>query len=216
VRLNSQTTQADEDSDLLAPDESLGARERILHASLELFVKKGYFNTNVPDISKLSRCSVGSIYHHFLNKEEIAKQLYSDGIQKFRIALADLIEENDPLETTIQNIVISFLTFAETHKTLSRYIWLSRHSEFLSGQVLKPTTVGFDNLGRRLTKAIKQGIRKGEMPNVKAEIFWSIVFGIPLSFIRDWLEGHTSQPPHAVAATIAKACWAGLTGIKGK
>ena len=52
------------------PIEPPHPRERILQASLELFVDQGYFNTNVPDISKKSKCSVGSIYHHFLNKEE--------------------------------------------------------------------------------------------------------------------------------------------------
>jgi len=197
-----------------AGSEDLGPRERILQASLELFVSQGYFNTNVPDISRLSRCSVGSIYHHFLNKEEIAGQLFRSGIQKFREALSEKLQPEGNLQANIQAIVITFLDFAEKHYLLSQYLWLARHNEFLSAKVRHPTVVGFDELGRRLTKAIKNGIRKGEIPAIKAEVFWSIVFGIPLSFMRDWLDGYTTSTPTEIAPTLANACWAALQGSK--
>ncbi len=194
------------------PPNTLHPRDRILKAALELFVEQGYFNTNVPNISSRSKCSVGSIYHHFLNKEEIAYSLYRDGIIQFRNALQSSIEtvDSDPLEKTIRSIVIAFLTFAEEHKILSQYLWLARHNEFLEGNIAVPTRVGFDTFGRKLTKAIKSAIRKSEIPPVKAEVLWSIVFGIPLSFVRDWLEGYTTSTPKEVSQTLANACWAAL------
>ena len=199
-----------------SPEETpSGPRERILEASLKLFVEQGYFNTNVPDISKHSRCSVGSIYHHFLNKEEIASHLYQSGIEEFRQALAASIPENANLETTVQSVVEAFLEFAEQHKLLSRYIWLARHDEFLSGNVTRPTTVGLDKLGRKLTKVIKSGIRQNEISNLKAEVIWSLIFGIPLSYVRDWLDGFSRETPSAVAPTIARACWSALQGARG-
>ena len=204
------------DSDISPTEDKVKPKERILEASLTLFVEKGYFNTNIPDISKLSSCSVGSIYHHFVNKEEIAKELYQKGIDQFREALADEFEDTLDLKTILRNMVITFLTFAETHATLSRYLWLSRHEEFLTDKISKPTMVGFDNLGRKLTKLIKNGIRSGEIPDIKAEIFWCIVFGIPQSYIRDWLEGYAIKLPHTVAPQLANACWAGLQGAVKK
>jgi AcrR family transcriptional regulator len=191
-----------------------GPRERILKASLELFVQQGYFNTNVPDISKLSKCSVGSIYHHFLNKEEIAGKLYEDGIDQFRKELSKAITDTASLSENIQALVVTFLGFAEKNLLLSRYLWLARHSEFLTNKIAKPTSVGFDDLGRKLTRAIRKGIRGKEIPVVTAEIFWTIVFGIPLSYVRDWLEGHTRSTPAEVAPTLANACWAALQGVK--
>lgn len=189
-----------------------GARERILDASLRLFVSQGYFNTNVPDISKASRCSVGSIYHHFVNKEEIAAHIYRDGISQFRVALSEAIDTQANLETSIKSIVVAFLTFAESHELLARYLWLSRHVEFITKDVSRPTTVGFDKLGRKLTSMIKNAFRKNELPAMKAEVIWNTIFGIPLSYTRDWLEGYTSEKPTAVAQVVANASWGALKG----
>jgi AcrR family transcriptional regulator len=204
--LSSTSPSGNSESDSLHP------RTRILNAALELFVDQGYFNTNVPNISSRSKCSVGSIYHHFLNKEEIAYTLYRDGIIQFRNALEESVDSvgSENLEKTIHAIVIAFLSFAEDHKVLSQYLWLARHNEFLDGNIAVPTRVGFDSFGRKLTKAIKSAIRSDEIPPVKAEVFWSIVFGIPLSFVRDWLEGYTSSTPKEVFRLLASACWAAI------
>ncbi|MCC6221229.1 MAG: TetR/AcrR family transcriptional regulator [Deltaproteobacteria bacterium] len=190
-----------------------GPRERVLNAALKLFVEQGYFNTNIPDISRESKCSIGSIYHHFLNKEEIASELYKLGIRHFRAALNDSVDQNANLETQVRSIVLAFLQFAETHLLWSHYLWLARHDEFLNTGVARPTSIGFDHLGRTITKAIKNGIRKGEIAKINAEVFWSILFGIPLSFMRDWLDGYTKNSPTEVAPIIADACWAALKGV---
>lgn len=196
----------------VAENTQAGPRERILQASLKLFVEQGYFNTNVPDISKHSRCSVGSIYHHFLNKEEIASQLYKDGIALFRDALTRAAVDGQNLEETVRNLVVSFLTFSENHKILSQYIWLARHDEFLNHQLSSPTRVGLDPLGRKLTKTIKNAIRQGDIPPLGADIIWNIIFGIPFSFVRDWLDGYTKRSPTEVAPVISSACLAALKG----
>lgn len=195
-------------------EESLGPKERILQASLQLFVEQGYFNTNVPDISKLSRCSVGSIYHHFVNKEEIAAQLFKDGLGQFREALCKEVDVNKDVEKNIRAIVVAFLDFAEKNHLLSRYLWLARHNEFIGSKVKHPTVIGFDELGRKLTVVLKKGIRDKKIPNLKAYIYWNILFGIPLSFIRDWLDGYTKNSPSEVSKTLADACWGALQAAK--
>lgn len=187
-----------------------GPRERILAAALKLFVEQGYFNTNVPDLSRESKCSVGSIYHNFKNKEEVASALYDEGINAFRRALQASIGASTDPEKVIKTAVRSFLQFSEVNQQLSKYIWLSRHNEFMTGVIKHPTTVGFDTLGRVLTKAIKSGIRSGTIRKLRANLIWSILFGIPLGYVRDWLDGFNEQPPSKVADELAEACWRAL------
>lgn len=185
-------------------------RERILAAALKLFVEQGYFNTNVPDLSRESKCSVGSIYHNFTNKEEVATALYAEGINSFRRALAKSLGTSNDISEVLKTVVRSFLEFSEVNYQLSKYIWLCRHNEFMSGIIKRPTMVGFDDLGRVLTKTIKQGIREGKILPLKANLIWSILFGIPFGYVRDWLDGYNTVPPSKVSAELAEACWRAL------
>ena len=185
-------------------------RERILAAALKLFVEQGYFNTNVPDLSRDSKCSVGSIYHNFKNKEEVATALYEEGIFAFRRALEDALSSAKDVESTVRILVRSFLEFSEVNHQLSKYIWLCRHNEFMSGIIKHPTRVGFDRLGRILTKTFRQGKREGLIRDVKANIIWSILVGIPVGYVRDWLDGYNPDPPSKVAPDLAETCWRAL------
>ena len=186
-------------------------RERILAAALKLFVEQGYFNTNVPDLSRESKCSVGSIYHTFKNKEEVASALYSECIKSFRSALDSALDSSaDEIEAVVRTLVKSFLQFSEVNYQLSRYIWLCRHNEFVTGIIKHPTTVGLDKLGRRLTRVIKKGVRDGKIRPLKANILWSILFGIPLGYVRDWFDGYNPDPPSQVADQLADSCWRAL------
>lgn len=182
-------------------------RERILAAALKLFVEQGYFNTNVPDLSRESRCSVGSIYHTFKNKEEVAKALYGEAMKAFRLALGHVIPQSSRPDEIIMTTVRSFLEFSEVNHQLSRYIWLCRHNEFMTGLIKHPTGIGFDTVGRTLARAIKQGIRDGQIQNLSPHVIWSIIFGIPLAYVRDWLDGYNPVPPSKAADDIALACW---------
>lgn len=189
---------------------SFTPRERILAAALKLFVEQGYFNTNVPDLSRDSKCSVGSIYHNFKNKEEVATALYEEGIKSFRKALEEALVGTKDEEEFVKTLVSSFLEFSEVNFQLSKYLWLCRHNEFMSGMIKHPTRVGFDRLGRILTATVKKGVRSKRLRPLKANIIWSILFGIPVGYVRDWLDGYNSDPPSKIAPELANAAWRAL------
>ncbi len=52
-------------------DDALSNQQRILDAAKSLFLKKGYNGSNLRDIAREARVSMGGIYHHFASKEEI-------------------------------------------------------------------------------------------------------------------------------------------------
>jgi len=134
----------------------------------------------------------------------------------FRSALASELKKLPEGDTKklVDRLVVSFLTFAEDNELLARYLWLSRHNEFISHKLSAPTSVGFDELGRLLTKHLKRAMLKHELPHLKAHVIWSILFGIPVSYVRDWLDGYSPQSPKSIAPLLAEACWSALNGIK--
>jgi AcrR family transcriptional regulator len=189
---------------------SFTPKQRIMAAALKLFVEQGYFNTNVPDLSRESQCSVGSIYHNFKNKEEIAKAVYIEAMGSFRSALYASVKDKKDIESVVKTLVKAFLEFSEVNHQLSKYIWLCRHNEFMTGLIRHPTVVGLDPLGRLLTKRIKQGFKEKRILPVKAHVIWTIIFGIPLGYVRDWFDGYNPKKPKEVADQLADCCWRAL------
>ena len=62
-------------------------RKAILQAALKSFSTKGFTETTMEDIRRLSGASTGSIYHHFENKEMLAQALYLEGRSDLNAAL---------------------------------------------------------------------------------------------------------------------------------
>lgn len=182
-------------------------KQRIMAAALKLFVEQGYFNTNVPDLSRESQCSVGSIYHNFKNKEEIARAVYLEAMSSFRSALYEAVKDKKDIEIAVKTLVKAFLEFSEVNHQLSKYIWLCRHNEFMTGLIKHPTMIGLDPLGRLLTKQIKQGIREKKILKLKAHVIWTIIFGIPLGYVRDWFDGYNPKRPKEIADQLSECCW---------
>lgn len=58
-----------------APNGGKTQQQRILEAAKALFLAQGYNGSNLRDIAREAKVSMGGIYHHFASKEEIYKIL---------------------------------------------------------------------------------------------------------------------------------------------
>jgi len=58
-------------------DEPTSNQQRILDAAKRLFLTKGYNGSNLRDIAREAKVSMGGIYHHFASKQEIYQSLLS-------------------------------------------------------------------------------------------------------------------------------------------
>ncbi|TNF36745.1 MAG: TetR/AcrR family transcriptional regulator [Deltaproteobacteria bacterium] len=56
-------------------DEPSSNQQRILDAAKRLFLTKGYNGSNLRDIAREAKVSMGGIYHHFASKQEIYQSL---------------------------------------------------------------------------------------------------------------------------------------------
>lgn len=54
--------------------QAMETRKRILKCALALFEEKGFENVSMQEIAESSQTSIGSIYHYFKSKEEMAAQ----------------------------------------------------------------------------------------------------------------------------------------------
>ena len=93
----------------------LNTRERILDAALNIFSRKGYYDTKLDEIFEESATSKGAIYFHFPNKE----QLFLALVDQF----ADLLERrvNEAIVQEAQGIQRVRVALETCLNTFGRY-----------------------------------------------------------------------------------------------
>lgn len=69
--------------------DKIGRRERILHAALELFLKKGFDGTPTSEIAAAAGTSKASVYHYFRTKQEILHALFYPSFDKVKALLEE-------------------------------------------------------------------------------------------------------------------------------
>ncbi len=76
------------------------AREKIIHAAMELFWLKGYNSTSVADLLSRTQLNSGSLYHVFPSKQDVligVLEAYRDGIREMLLEPA-WGQVSDPIE----------------------------------------------------------------------------------------------------------------------
>ena len=75
-------------------------RDRIVHAAMELFWRKGYGSTSISDILETAKVNSGSLYYFFKGKQELlvaVLEAYRDGIDEMLLE-PSWGEVEDPVE----------------------------------------------------------------------------------------------------------------------
>lgn len=105
--------------------------ERVLTSALHLFTEQGYFNTSIPDIVRHSGCSTGSIYHHFGDKEGIAKALFESLVARMEVALNDVERQYPGAEERCRAVVELLFRITEEEPETMEFMLYAKHKEFL-------------------------------------------------------------------------------------
>src|SRR3954468_22476320 len=102
-------------------------REAILAAALDCFTDLGYDATTMEDVRRRSGASVGSIYHHFAGKEDLAAALLVEGLRDYQAGLLRTrTEAGSHAEAGVRGAVAHHLAWVEAHPDLARLLLAPR------------------------------------------------------------------------------------------
>ena len=113
------------DSSATSPERP-SRREAILEAALVEFNAKGIAGTSIADLRRRSGASVGSIYHHFGDKDGIAATLHLEGLVDYQggflAALTGAAGARDGIERGVRHHV----QWIARNRELARFMLLGR------------------------------------------------------------------------------------------
>ena len=184
-------------------------RKQIINAALKCFTESGVADTNMSVICKRSKASIGSIYHHFKSKEQLAAAVYLDGIQDYQDGYIDVLEKQTQAKDGIFKVIEYHLNWVMDHPDWSRYLFKERHATFLgeNKQI-------FDQLNRAFFKRaadwFKTHIQAGTFKKLPPDIFVSILMGPCQVFSSQYLFDQTCSDINRACREIADAVWNAL------
>jgi len=175
---------------MIVTENTTDRRELILATALRLFTEHGYFNTTVHDIQKEANVSIGSIYHHFGNKESIAKALFAE-IEEAMVNEIHRIMQNTETAHDRCKAVLKYLFEATEHsRSAMQYMLYAKHNEFMPDEGPVCTSRPFT----LMKQIIIEGMQKGEIRNLTPEIVGVNVFGGAIRLICLRVDGVVDKP----------------------
>jgi len=188
---------------------TLRRRATILDAALRCFTRQGLAATTMADVRKASKTSIGSIYHHFSSKEELAAALYQRSLELYQEGLLVKLERTAKAERGVRTMVEYQLDWVAAQPDRARLLFTAERPPPKSDAARTLALLNrrfFDRLfqwveGQTHARAIRR---------LPRDLFLAMVVGPAQSYARTWLEGRRQSPLTRARRALADGAWAAV------
>ena len=178
-------------------------RENILGASLVLFTQRGYFNTSVPDIARTAQVSVGSIYHYFKDKEDVARALYVGLMEGLQVELDRIAQQHIAAHDRCRAVMAMLFDLTESNREAMDFMLYAKHREFLPSERPVCSSKPFETM----RDFVKSGMTQGDIRNIDVMVATSCLFGGAIRLITARLDGVLTEPLPDRMDSVWECAW---------
>jgi TetR/AcrR family transcriptional regulator, cholesterol catabolism regulator len=161
-------------------------RLQIAEGAAKLFIKKGYFKTNMRDISKATGIPIGSLYDYITKKEDILCLVFDvfHSLCTRNIEESGVLGIEDPLEQ-LKCAIEKMIDVGDTYRDM--VVLMYRESKSLPKDFLTTILERESGMVTYFEKILRRGVRK-KIFRVKAPFLTAniIVYLLALEPLRGW------------------------------
>ncbi|MGE0723471.1 MAG: TetR/AcrR family transcriptional regulator [Alphaproteobacteria bacterium] len=181
-------------------------RQRILSAALRCFVNVGYEHSRIGDICAESGFSVGSVYHFFGSKAEVAADLCADGTRRWAETMRGAILTAPSAEAAVRGYVLSYFRWVRDNADL--YNFMNDHRP---DPVSSPAFADIEGAHASVDSAVRTRFEAeaadGRMRAMSTHLYRAILDGPCYAHLLWWSRHRSDMDglPEMVAAAIWQA-----------
>jgi AcrR family transcriptional regulator len=205
-----QASAADRLLERAFPDARQASRRGVLRHALTLFNAHGVEATTIDDLRRACGHSVGTIYHHFKNKEGLVAALFFVALDDQSRALAEHLEGLTEGQAAIEALLECYTAWITAQPECAHFVFLARDS-------VAQGPHGAD-LRERLQKRyapiddlLARDAAAGRILPLPADLIPALVLGPAEFYARGWLAGRRQATPASHTGRFATAAWRSLT-----
>lgn len=181
-------------------------RGRILETARRLFTERGYFNTAIQDIRQASGLSIGSIYHHFQGKEDIARTLYYETLAFVKADVAALLDDYTTTRERCYHLVARMFELTEQAPQMMEYTLHFKHREVLPHE----PPVCFSEPFELFKGIMAEGMENGEVRPMETVLASAAFLGGPIRLVQLRLDGVLERPLTEYREGAWECAWAAV------
>lgn len=184
-------------------------RRDILDAALACFVAKGLVATTIEEIRRAAGASIGSVYHHFDSKDDLAAALYVEGLRDYQKGAVAELHAHPVAEEGVKAAVVHHLRWVMGHNDLAYFIFSmgGLHSPGPHADELRGLNQAFFSEYRRW---LTRHIRTGEIRKIPPDLYYALWIGPAHELARHLVSGRVKTPWQQAADLLADAAWTAL------
>jgi AcrR family transcriptional regulator len=167
---------------------SRARQQAILKAALRLFLEKGFGATTLDQILELSGASVGSFYHHFQSKVDVAAALYLETLDDYQVAFVNELRRHRDARSGIEAAVRHHLKWTGRNSELATYLTHCREPEVAEASEARAQQLNrifFEQTGMWLLARVQEG----KVRRLSTPLYHALWMGPTDEFTRLWLLG---------------------------
>ncbi|MCK4386159.1 MAG: TetR/AcrR family transcriptional regulator [candidate division Zixibacteria bacterium] len=182
---------------------------QILTASMKVFSRYGYQNTDVEKIAHLAGLGKGTVYRYFKSKENLFLSTLEWGLNSLKDEIVDAVNKVDDYPEKVRTALAVYLSFFEKNRDFYRLliqerIWAEVKS---AGWRWKEKHLShIDHLEKILAEGMKRGYFKRVDPSSCAFALW----GLTNSLLYKWLLSEKKYPMEREISVIKETFFEGL------
>jgi len=182
------------------------SKREILSSALSCFMEQGVENTTIADIRDRSGISVGSIYHHFGNKEGIVVALFLSGVEDHSRIQERALADVETAEAGVKTVVRCYINWINDHPDWARFVF--RYRSLVENSTLAEESESQRKAHfKRLRHWFRPYIEQFEIQALSFEVYYSLIIGPSQVFALRWLAGKTRASLIEQKELFAEAAW---------
>lgn len=185
---------------------SSSSRQKLLESALACIDEHGPGATTIEMIRSRAGSSIGSLYHHFGNKDGLLAALYFE-LMDDQLAWSEPgLASAHTLRDLVDALVHGYLDWVTQHPREARFLYAVR-SEVASGprsELLKKKNK--QRFGR-LQVLLRTGVEAGTVRALPRELYASLLVGPSENYCRAWLSGRVRTVPAEHTQAFSDAAW---------
>jgi AcrR family transcriptional regulator len=192
------------------PEKRQASRRSVLRHALTLFNANGVEATTIDDLRKACGHSVGTIYHHFKNKEGLVAALFFVALDDQSRAIAEHIEGLDDGQAVIGALIECYTAWITAQPECAHFVFLARDS-VAQGPHAADLRQRLQARYQPIDEQLARDAAAGRILPLPADLIPALVLGATEFYARGWLAGRRQATPASHAQRLATAAWRSLT-----